>query len=82
MVLFPLGNFRDEIDCDVVNMDAFQILLERLWQFDVEAMHKGRLNVMCSHGKVKKIALLPTKDYAPFGDQTVNKQKNTLKIFY
>lgn len=43
---FSIGKFyQDKVTYDVVEMDACQLLLERLWQFDVCAYHKGRQNV-------------------------------------
>lgn len=36
--------YKDEITCDVIDMDACHVLLGRPWQFDVNATHKGREN--------------------------------------
>lgn len=36
--------YKDEISCDVVNMDAAHVLLGRPWQFDVSAHYNGRTN--------------------------------------
>ncbi|TYJ95781.1 Integrase, catalytic core [Cucumis melo var. makuwa] len=44
---FPLsiGNsYKDQIVCDVIEMDVCHILLGRPWQFDVQSMHRGREN--------------------------------------
>lgn len=52
--------YKNEIHCDVVDMDACQILLGRLWQYDVDVVHKGMQNIYVFTWKGKKIALLPT----------------------
>lgn len=36
--------YKDEIMCDVVDMDACHILLGRPWHYDVDATYKGRDN--------------------------------------
>lgn len=37
-----IGNqYRDQIICDVLDMDACHILLGRPWQFDLQTIHKG-----------------------------------------
>ena len=49
-VSFSIRKFyQDEISCDVVDMNACQILLGRPWQFDVNALHKGKDNVYIFH---------------------------------
>lgn len=57
---FSIGRFyQDDILCDVVEMDACHLLLGRPWQFDVDALHKGRDNSYQFTWKGKKIALVP-----------------------
>jgi hypothetical protein len=41
---FAIGSYRDVVDCDIVPMDACNILLGRPWQFDTDCMHHGRSN--------------------------------------
>ena len=36
-VSFSVGKYNREVYCDVVDMDAFHILFERPWQYDVDA---------------------------------------------
>lgn len=44
-VPFFIGKlYQDEVQCDVVEMDACQLLLRRPQQYDVEVIHKGKLN--------------------------------------
>ena len=58
-VQFSIGKFyQDEIVCDVVDMHACHLLLGRPWQFDVDAVHKGKDNVYVFPWKGKKITLV------------------------
>ena len=43
-VLITLGNYKDEVLCDVVPMNACHVLFGRPWQFDRNATHEGRSN--------------------------------------
>ena len=52
-------HYSDEVRCDVLDMDACHILLGRPWQWDVDATHKGRDNVVMFMWKTHKIALAP-----------------------
>ncbi|XP_057860276.1 uncharacterized protein LOC131069009 [Cryptomeria japonica] len=39
-----IGNYKDEVMCDIMPMDACHILLGRPWQFDRQVVHNGQLN--------------------------------------
>ncbi|CAL2226847.1 unnamed protein product [Prunus armeniaca] len=54
-------HYRDEILCDVIDMDACHILLGRPWQFDVDATFKGRDNVILFSWNNRKIAMATTQ---------------------
>ncbi|GJR51812.1 uncharacterized protein Tco_1402333 [Tanacetum coccineum] len=41
---FEIGKYKDEVTCDIVDMDACHILLGRPWEYDVNAIHKGKEN--------------------------------------
>ncbi|XP_057814899.1 uncharacterized protein LOC131028602 [Cryptomeria japonica] len=43
-VKFKIGNYSDEILCDIVPMDACHILLGRTWKCDRKAIHDGCVN--------------------------------------
>ena len=43
-VPFFIGKYFDEFYCDIVDMDACNLLFGRPWQFDVDATHSGRKN--------------------------------------
>ena len=54
-VPISIGNsYKDDVVCNVVDMDACHILLGRPWQQDVDATHKGRKNVYILWWKEKK----------------------------
>jgi len=44
LINFSIGNFIDEILCDVVPMEATHILLGRPWQFDRKVFYDGHAN--------------------------------------
>lgn len=45
LVSFSIGKtYKDEVLCDVVLMDASHLLLERLLQYDMWAIHDGFKN--------------------------------------
>lgn len=41
---FQIGNYRDEIMCDVMSMDAYHIILGSPWQYELKAIHDGEAN--------------------------------------
>jgi hypothetical protein len=41
---FQIGNFSEQVLCDVVEMDACHVLLKRPWLFDRKVFHDGREN--------------------------------------
>ncbi|KAI4364698.1 hypothetical protein MLD38_020754 [Melastoma candidum] len=51
--------YKDEVMCDVVDMDACQLLFGRPWQFDLGTTHDGRRNVYQFSKDGRKITLLP-----------------------
>ena len=44
LVKFKIGNYHDEILCDIIPMDICHLLLGRPWQFDRHAVHDGHAN--------------------------------------
>ena len=43
-VPFSISKCSDEVYCDIVDMDACNLLFRRPWQFDVDGTHSGRKN--------------------------------------
>jgi hypothetical protein len=56
---FSIGDYHDEVDCDIVPMQACHLLLGRPWQYDVDSVHYGRSNKYSFIQKEKKVVLVP-----------------------
>ena len=52
----------DKVDCDVLPMDACQLLLGRLWQFDHDAVHAGKTNTYTFMHDGRRHILKPMAD--------------------
>nr|KYP42069.1 Transposon Ty3-G Gag-Pol polyprotein [Cajanus cajan] len=50
-----IGKYKDEVLCDIVPLDASNILLGRPWQFDKKTIHEGLTNKISFHHLGKKI---------------------------
>ena len=59
LINFSIGNYKDEVLCDLVPMKATHILLGRPWQFGRKAFHDGHANKFTFSFQGKKITLLP-----------------------
>jgi hypothetical protein len=57
-----MGDYRDEILCDVIPMDVCHVLLGRPWQYDRHVVHDGRMNTYTLEKDGKSHTLLPMKD--------------------
>ena len=44
-VPFSIGKYRNELYCDMVEIDACHLLFGRPWQFDLDVQHSGKDNV-------------------------------------
>ncbi|XP_052732441.1 uncharacterized protein LOC108330354 [Vigna angularis] len=54
-----IGNFKDEVICDIVPMEACHVLLGRPWQFVHNTTHHGLTNIITMHKDDKKFVLHP-----------------------
>lgn len=61
-VTFSIGSYKDEVCCDVVPMDACHLLLGRPWQYDRDAVHRGKNNTYSFSWGDRTVTLLPSKD--------------------
>jgi hypothetical protein len=67
----------DSVLCDVVEMDACHIILERPWQYDVDTQHKGKDNVYIIFCDGWKIIFRPLQR-EPFNTPTCTEKKQVL----
>jgi len=55
LINFSIGNYKEEVLCDLVSMEATHILLGRPWQFDRKAFHDGMLTIFPLASKAKRL---------------------------
>jgi len=56
-VKLSIGNYVDDVLCDVVPMEACDVLLGRPWQFDKKTIHDGLTNEITFTHKHQKFIL-------------------------
>jgi hypothetical protein len=76
---FTIGSYHDVVECDVVPMEACNILLGRPWQFDKECIHHGRSNQYSFMHHDMKIVLLPMSPEAIVRDEVAKITKAKIK---
>jgi hypothetical protein len=59
IVQLSIGKYHDQVDCDVVPMQACQFLLGRPWLYDRDAQLCGRFSKVVFMYKGDRISLLP-----------------------
>jgi len=69
MISFSIGEYSDEVLCDVVPMQVCHILLGRPWQYDIYAYHDRRRNKYSLEHKGKKYILAPLTPSQVYEDQ-------------
>ncbi|XP_010525620.1 PREDICTED: uncharacterized protein LOC104803388 [Tarenaya hassleriana] len=78
-VPFSIGDYDDEVLCDVVPMQAGHLLLGRPWQFDRRVKHDGYTNRYSFEAKGKRFRLLPLTPKEVYEDQvTLLKREKAL----
>jgi len=75
LIIFSIGNFKDEVLCDVVPMEATHILLGRPWQFNRKVFYDGHANTYAFSFQGKKFTLLPLSPNQANEDQNKVKDK-------
>ena len=68
-VSFQIGQYEDEVLCDVVPMEATHILLGRPWQFDRRVTHDCYTNKYTIPYRGKSIVLVPLSPSQVLEDQ-------------
>jgi len=74
-VSISVGNYKDEILCDVVPMEAYHILLGRPCQFDKKTIHNGFTSEITFTHREKKFVLYPLTPSQVIKEQVQMKQK-------
>ncbi|XP_024156009.1 uncharacterized protein LOC112163992 [Rosa chinensis] len=69
-----IGPYKDDVICDVIDMDASHILLGRPWQYDVRVGFDGYKNIYSFVWDKNKIVLKPT---SPCENKYVEKLETT-----
>ena len=55
--IFIGKHYQDFVTCNVIDVDKCNILLERSWQHDVDATHRGRENIYVFTWKGRRVAM-------------------------
>ena len=77
-VSFSVGNYNDNVLCDIVSMEACHILLGRPWQFDKKTTHNGLSNeITFTHSK--RFLLFPLTPSEVVEDQEQMKRKTNIE---
>jgi hypothetical protein len=61
-VLFTVGDYVDEVECDVLPLEVCGLLLGRPWQYDRNFTHAGRANTYSFVHDDKQWTLKPMQD--------------------
>ena len=61
LVSIQMGDYKNEIYCDVLSMDAAHVLLCRPWLYDLNVTNFGKDNIYSFKHKGKNIILRPAK---------------------
>jgi hypothetical protein len=78
-VPFSIGRYTDQVECDVVPMQACQLLLGRPWLYDHDVQICGRANKLMLMYKGEQIALLPLTPEAILQDDIKRRQRESEK---
>ncbi|KAJ9542366.1 hypothetical protein OSB04_028872 [Centaurea solstitialis] len=70
-------HYKEDVLCDVLDMNTCHVLLGRPWQYDNDVTYKGRDNVMIFHWGEHKIAMTPI---SRFEKNTKKKKDNCLIV--
>ena len=74
-VPFSIGTYKDEVNCDIVPMEAGHILLGRPWPFDRKIIYNGLTNEITLTHLGTKFVLHPQTPSEVAKDQLIMKDK-------
>ena len=75
---FSIGNYKDELWCDVIPMSACHLLLGRPCQFDRKVVHEGDTNVYSVQVRPKRIKLQSLSPSEYFAHMKESKKKTSM----
>ena len=61
LLSIQIGDYKDEIYCDVLPMDVAHVLLSYPWLYDLNVTNFGKYNIYSFKHKGKNIILRPAK---------------------
>ena len=73
LVSIQIGDYKDEIYCNVLPMDVAHVLLGRPWLYDLNVINFGKDNIYSFKYKGKSIILRPTKPKGCNGKHDISK---------
>ena len=73
LVSIQIGNYKDEIYCDVLPMDVAHVLLGRSWLYDLNVTNFGKDNIYSFKYKGKNIILRLAKPRGCTGKHDISK---------
>ena len=76
-VPFSIGKYNGHVECDVVPMQACQLLLRRPWLYDCDVHIFGRTNKLAFMYKGEQISLLPLTPEEILKDDLKRKQRES-----
>ena len=76
-VPFSIGKYNDHVECDVVPMQACQLLLGRPWLYDRDVQIFCRTNKLTFMYKGEQISLLPLTTEKILKDDQKRKQRES-----
>ena len=76
-VSFSIGRYNDHVECDVVPMQACQLLLGRPWLYDHDVQICGRSNKVVLMYKGEQLTLLPLSPKEILNDDLKRKQRES-----
>ena len=73
LVSIQMGDYKDEIYCNVLPMDVAHVLLGRPWLYDLNVTNFGKDNIYSFKYKGKRIILRPAKPKSCNGKHDISK---------
>jgi hypothetical protein len=77
-VQFTVGEYVDEVECDVLPLEVCGLLLGRPWQYDRNVTHAGRANIFSFVHDGKHRTLKPMRDDQIRSDVVLVERKEKL----